>query len=143
MHYTSASPRGRRVHVFICVLSCGDIPFTARDVPVHKVYYPLYDSYNSVDRILETNEDPLWFQRERQADGCFELTVLKCLKRVHDRHFWNPGVVSYAMIPRCHPVFFSIVISIVCDIDHSIASIYTHQIRIFFSKVYRVNRNIR
>jgi hypothetical protein len=23
----------------------------------------------------------------------------KCLERVNDRHFWNPGVVSYAMIP--------------------------------------------
>ncbi len=25
----------------------------------------------------------------------------KCLERVNDRHFWNPGVFSYAMIPRC------------------------------------------
>jgi hypothetical protein len=25
------------------------------------------------------------------------------LERVNDRHFWNPGVFSYAMIPRCHP----------------------------------------
>jgi hypothetical protein len=25
----------------------------------------------------------------------------KCLERFHDRHFWNPGVFSYAMIPRC------------------------------------------
>jgi hypothetical protein len=27
----------------------------------------------------------------------------KCLKRVDDRHFWTPGVFSYAMIPRCQP----------------------------------------
>jgi hypothetical protein len=27
----------------------------------------------------------------------------KCLERVNDRHFWNPGVFSYAMIPRCRP----------------------------------------
>ncbi len=25
----------------------------------------------------------------------------KCLERVNDRHFWNPGVFSYAMMPRC------------------------------------------
>jgi hypothetical protein len=39
-----------------------------------------------------------------------------CLERVDDRRFWNPGVFSYAMIPRCHPnsrVFFFIVLSIV------------------------------
>ncbi len=39
----------------------------------------------------------------------FSLRMNKCLKRVNDRHFWNPGVFSYAMIPRCHPnslVFF-------------------------------------
>ncbi len=27
----------------------------------------------------------------------------KCLERVHGRHFCNPGVFSYAMIPRCRP----------------------------------------
>ncbi len=41
----------------------------------------------------------------------------KCLERVNDLHFWNPGVVSYAMIPRCHPnsrvFFFFIILSIV------------------------------
>ncbi len=40
----------------------------------------------------------------------------KCLERVNDRHFWNPGVVSYAMIRRCRPnsrVLFLIVTSIV------------------------------
>jgi hypothetical protein len=26
----------------------------------------------------------------------------KCFERVNDRHFWNSGVFSYAMIPRCH-----------------------------------------
>ncbi len=31
------------------------------------------------------------------------LRMNKCLERVNDRHFWNPRVVSYAMIPRCHP----------------------------------------
>jgi hypothetical protein len=33
----------------------------------------------------------------------------KCLERVNGRHFWIPGVSSYAMIPRCRPnsrVFF-------------------------------------
>jgi hypothetical protein len=37
------------------------------------------------------------------------LWMNKCLERVNDRHFWNPGVFSYAMIPRCRPnsrVFF-------------------------------------
>ncbi len=29
------------------------------------------------------------------------LWMSKCLERVDDRHFWNPGVFSYAMIPRC------------------------------------------
>jgi hypothetical protein len=40
----------------------------------------------------------------------------KCLERVNDRHFWDPGVFSYAMIPRCRPnsrVFFFIVTSVV------------------------------
>ncbi len=40
----------------------------------------------------------------------------KCLKRVYDRHFWNPGVFSYAMILKCRPnsrVIFFIVASIV------------------------------
>jgi hypothetical protein len=44
------------------------------------------------------------------------LLMSKCLERVNDRHFWIPGVISYAMIPRCHPnsrVFFFIVTSIV------------------------------
>ncbi len=27
----------------------------------------------------------------------------KCSERVNDRHFWNPGVFSYGMIPRCRP----------------------------------------
>jgi hypothetical protein len=38
------------------------------------------------------------------------LQMNKCLERVDDQHIWNPGVFSYAMIPRCHPnsrVFFS------------------------------------
>jgi hypothetical protein len=37
------------------------------------------------------------------------LRMNKGLERVNDRHFWNPGVSSYAMIPRCRPnsrVFF-------------------------------------
>jgi hypothetical protein len=40
----------------------------------------------------------------------------KRLEMVNDRHFWNPGVFSYAMMPRCRPnsrVFFFIVSSIV------------------------------
>jgi hypothetical protein len=28
------------------------------------------------------------------------LRMNKCLERVNGRHFWNPGVFSYAMIPR-------------------------------------------
>jgi hypothetical protein len=27
----------------------------------------------------------------------------KCLERVNDRHFWNPGVISYAIIPSVTP----------------------------------------
>ncbi len=37
------------------------------------------------------------------------LQMNKCLEMVNDRHFWNPGVFSNAMIPRCRPnsrVFF-------------------------------------
>jgi hypothetical protein len=44
----------------------------------------------------------------------------KFLERVDDRHFWNPGVFSYAIIPRCHlnsRVFFFIVLSIVYEDD--------------------------
>jgi hypothetical protein len=38
------------------------------------------------------------------------LRTNKCLERVNGRHFWNPGVFSYAMIQRWRPnlkVFFS------------------------------------
>jgi hypothetical protein len=41
------------------------------------------------------------------------LRMNKCLERVYDRHFWNPGVFSYAMIPRCRPnsrVFFVFIV---------------------------------
>ncbi len=31
------------------------------------------------------------------------LRMNKCLRGFDDRHFWNPGVFSYAMIPRCRP----------------------------------------
>jgi integral membrane sensor domain MASE1 len=43
------------------------------------------------------------------------LRTNKCLEGVNGRHFWNPGVFSYAMIPRCRPnsTFFFIVASIV------------------------------
>ncbi len=44
------------------------------------------------------------------------LWMNKFLERVNDRHLWNPGVFSYAMIPRCRPnsrFFFFIVTSIV------------------------------
>ncbi len=40
-------------------------------------------------------------------DSFFEFVDLE---RVNARHFWNPGVFSYAMIPRCRPTsrgFFS------------------------------------
>jgi hypothetical protein len=44
----------------------------------------------------------------------------KCLERINDLHFWNPGVLSYAMIPRCCPnsrVFF-IVASVVFPTEY-------------------------
>jgi hypothetical protein len=44
------------------------------------------------------------------------LRMSKCLQRVNDRHFWTPGVFSYAMIPKCcpnSPVLFYIVAAIV------------------------------
>jgi hypothetical protein len=44
------------------------------------------------------------------------LRMNKHLERVNDLHFWNPGVFSYAMIPRCCPhsrLFFFIFTSIV------------------------------
>jgi hypothetical protein len=47
----------------------------------------------------------------------------KSLERVNDRHFCNPGVFSYAMIPRCCPnarVIFFFVPSIVYDWDRAI-----------------------
>ncbi len=46
----------------------------------------------------------------------------KYLERANDRHIWNPGVVSYAMIPRCRPnsiVLFLIVTSIVYGLRRS------------------------
>ncbi len=49
-------------------------------------------------------------------DSFSSLEMNKCLERVDDRHFWNPGVFSYAMIPRCRPnsrVFSFIVASII------------------------------
>jgi hypothetical protein len=43
------------------------------------------------------------------------LQMNKCMKRVNDRHFWNPGVFGYAMIPRCrlNSTLFFMVLSIV------------------------------
>jgi hypothetical protein len=57
-----------------------------------------------------------------------------CLKRVDDRHFWTPGVFSYAMKPRCHPnsrVFFPFVTSVVYAL--------TPQIRNSFSPFHYYN----
>jgi hypothetical protein len=31
------------------------------------------------------------------------LRMNKCFERVNERHFWNPGVFSYTMIPRLRP----------------------------------------
>ncbi len=47
------------------------------------------------------------------------LWMNKCLEGVNDRLFWNPGVISYAMIPRWRPnlKLFIIVTSIVHDCD--------------------------
>ncbi len=42
------------------------------------------------------------------------LRTNRGLERVNDRHFWNPGVFSYAMIPRCRPnsrVFFFFIVT--------------------------------
>ncbi len=50
----------------------------------------------------------------------------KCLERVNGRYFWNFGVFSSAMIPRCHlhsRVFFFIVASIDASIDREM--VYT------------------
>ncbi len=50
-------------------------------------------------------------------DSFLNLRMNECLETVNDRHFWNPGVVSYAMIPDVAPTqkfFFFIVTSIVC-----------------------------
>jgi hypothetical protein len=43
------------------------------------------------------------------------LQMNKCLKRVNDRQFWNPGVFSYSMIPDVASTqeFFFIVTSMV------------------------------
>jgi hypothetical protein len=47
----------------------------------------------------------------------------KCLERVNGRFFWNPGVFSYATIPRCRPnsrFFFFIVASTVHDATYKV-----------------------
>jgi hypothetical protein len=44
------------------------------------------------------------------------LRMNECLERVNDRHFWNPGVFSYAVIPRCRPnrqVLFSSIVTFI------------------------------
>jgi hypothetical protein len=45
------------------------------------------------------------------------LRTNKCMERINDRPFWNPGVFCYAMIPRWRPnfnvFFFLIVTSII------------------------------
>ncbi len=46
---------------------------------------------------------------QSMQDSFFEFADEKVFGRVNDRHFWNHGVFSYAMIPRCLPnsrVFF-------------------------------------
>jgi hypothetical protein len=50
-------------------------------------------------------------------DSFLSSRMNKCLERVNGRHFWNPGVFSYAMIPRSYPnsSYFFIVTSIVYD----------------------------
>jgi hypothetical protein len=53
-------------------------------------------------------------------DSFFELQMNNCLERVNDRHFWNFGAFSYAMIPRCRPnlsFFLLIITSIVYGAD--------------------------
>ncbi len=42
------------------------------------------------------------------------LRMNKCLERFYGRHFWNPGVFRYALIPRCRPnsrVIFSFIVA--------------------------------
>jgi hypothetical protein len=56
----------------------------------------------------------------------------KYLERVNGWHYWNRGVVSYAMTPRCHSTqeFFFIVTSIVyailfsMDYGHDVNSVF-------------------
>jgi hypothetical protein len=57
-------------------------------------------------------------------DIFLSLLMKKRLERVNDRHSWNPGVFSYAMIPKCRPNSkgFFIVASVVyglhrCEVD--------------------------
>ncbi len=57
----------------------------------------------------------------------FSLRMNKCLERVNDRHFWNPRVLSYAMIPRYRPnsrlfFFFHRRIYSLCTIQYSTAT---------------------
>jgi hypothetical protein len=58
----------------------------------------------------------------RYPESWVNYGVNKCFLRVNDWHFWNPEVISYAMIPRRRPsstIFFPIVASVIyCDEQH-------------------------
>ncbi len=58
--------------------------------------------------------------RQSTEDISLSLRMNKCLERVNGRHFWNPGVCSFAMITRWRPnlKFFFIVTSIVYASDY-------------------------
>jgi hypothetical protein len=65
----------------------------------------------------------------------------KCLERVDGRQFWNPGVFSYAIVPRCCPNsrVFLIVTSVVYG-QNARSSIFSHLLRIF-SRVLSIIEN--
>ncbi len=50
---------------------------------------------------------------QSMQDSFLSLWMNKCLEWVNDRHLWNPGVFSYAMIPPCCPYskFFSFIVT--------------------------------
>jgi hypothetical protein len=75
----------------------GGLRFT---IPNLKIYLP-----------KKVNSEKLGLGIDNRCTIVFlSLRMNKCLERVNVRHFWNPGVFSYAMIPWCRPnsrVYFS------------------------------------
>ncbi len=53
---------------------------------------------------IKTNSEKLGLGIDNPCRIVFlSLRMNKGLERVNDRHFWNPGVFSYALIPRSCP----------------------------------------